>query len=229
MKETNQFSRLELLIGNDNLKKLQTKTVLVVGIGGVGGYVCESLARSGIGKIIIVDYDTVDITNLNRQIIALHSTLGRKKVDVMKERLTQINPELEVISYDLYFNEENKEILNQKIDYVVDACDSIDSKKLLIHLCLEKKIPIISSMGTARKLDPSKLEITSIKKTINDPLARIIRKYMKDFEKGYDLTVLSSTELPIKTEGLGSSPFVPSSAGLLIGSYVVKKLIDENS
>lgn len=229
MKESNQFSRLELLIGNDNLKILQEKTVLIVGIGGVGGYVCESLARSGIGKIIIVDFDIVDITNINRQIIALHNTIGKKKIDVMKERLQQINPNLEIVCYDLFFNEESKYILDNKIDYVVDACDSIDSKKLLIHLCLEKNIPIISSMGTARKLDPSKLEITSIKKTINDPLARIIRKYIKDEEQGRDLTVLSSTELPRKTEGLGSSAFVPSSAGLLIGSYVIRKLINENT
>lgn len=226
MIKQHKFSRLELLIGDENLNKLKEKCVLIVGIGGVGGHVVETLARSGVGKLIIVDFDTVDVTNLNRQIIALHSTIGRKKTDVMRERLIDINPDIEVLCYDLFLDEDTiDEVFSEKIDYVVDACDSIDSKKLLIHRCLKEDISIISSMGTAKKLDPSKLEITSIKETVNDPLARIIRKYMRDEEENKDLTVLSSTELPIKTDGLGSSAFVPSCAGLLIASYVVREFL----
>ncbi len=220
------FSRLESLIGLENLEKLKNKTVLIIGIGGVGGYVCESLARSGIGKILLVDFDKVEVTNINRQIIALNSTIGKKKVDVMKKRLQDINDNLDIECFDIFLDKENIEsVFKEKIDYVVDACDTVSSKKILIHKCLEEKIPLISSMGTAKKLEPSLLEITSIKKTINDPLARIIRKYMKDEENNQDLTVLSSTEIPKKTKELASNSFVPSVAGLLIGDYVVKELI----
>ena len=227
MTKKNSFSRLELLIGKDNLDLLSKKCVLVVGIGGVGGHVCDALVRSGIGKIVIVDFDIVDITNINRQIVAFRSTIGRKKVDVMKERLLDINPDLDIVCYDRFLDKNNlDEVFSINFDYVVDACDSVDTKKVLIDRCLKNNIPIISSMGTARKMDPSKLEITSIKKTINDPLARIIRKFMRDEEKEYDLEVLSSTELPIKTLGLGSNAFVPSSAGLLIASHIIKRLIN---
>lgn len=172
----------------------------------------------------------IDITNINRQIIAFKSTLGRKKVDVMKERLLDINSDLEIVCYDMFLDKNNiDEVFSMDFDYVVDACDSIESKKVIIDKCLKNDISIISSMGTARKMDPSKLEITSIKKTVNDPLARIIRKFMRDEEKEYDLEVLSSVELPIKTLGLGSNAFVPSSAGLLIASHIIKQLINENS
>ena len=181
---------MELLIGKDNLDLLNKKCVLVVGIGGVGGYVCDALVRSGIGKIVIVDFDIVDITNINRQIVAFMSTVGRKKVDVMKERLLDINPNLDIVCYDMFLDKNNlDEVFSISFDYVVDACDSVDTKKVLIDKCVNNNIPIISSMGTAKKMDPSKLEITSIKKTVNDPLARIIRKFMREEEKGYDLDI----------------------------------------
>ena len=221
-----KFERFEKLIGKDNLKELSNKKVLVLGVGGVGGYVVESLTRSGIGTIIIVDNDYVDETNLNRQIIALKSTIGLKKVDVLEKRIKDINEDCNVIKIDEFITPDNIDILfNYDIDYLVDACDYVKTKKAVIKECLKRNIKFISSMGTAKKLDPSKLEITDIRKTYNDPLARIIRKYVNDQRITKKIDVLSSTELPIKTEGLGSSSFVPSSGGLLIASYIINKLI----
>jgi len=223
----NKFERLEKLIGKDNINVLKNKTILVLGVGGVGGYVVESLTRSGIGKLIIVDNDVVDETNLNRQIIALKSTIGLKKVDVLENRIKDINEECEVIKISEFITPDNIDVLfTEHIDYLVDACDYIDTKKSIIKECIKRNINFISSMGTAKKLDPSKLEITDIRKTYNDPLARILRKYIKDEKINKKIDVLSSTELPRKTEGLGSSAFVPSSAGLLISSYIIKKMID---
>ena len=221
------FERVEALIGSDNLEKIKKKTVLVLGVGGVGGYVVESLVRCGISNIIIVDHDIVDETNLNRQIIALNSTIGKKKVDVMEESIKNINKEGNVIKYDLFFDSNTKdEILNNKIDFIVDSCDSVNSKKLIIEEALKRKIDFISSMGTANKLDPTKLEITDIRKTVNDPLARIMRKFVKDSKIKDKVVVLSSTELPKKNGTvLGSVSFVPSSAGLLITSYIINKII----
>ncbi|MBO5138218.1 MAG: tRNA threonylcarbamoyladenosine dehydratase [Bacilli bacterium] len=223
----NDSKRLEALIGKDQVLNLRKKTVLILGLGGVGGYVVESLARSFIGTLILVDYDTVDITNLNRQIIALHSNIGKKKTTCFKERIKDINSICNIVTIDKFINEENYlELFKYNIDYFVDACDCIKTKKLVIKYCLENNIPIISSMGTGNKMDPSKLEITTIENTINDPVARIIRKFKKDELKNYKLKVLSSTELPHKKEDVktvASNSFVPSSAGLLITSYIIKE------
>lgn len=226
-KQLNQFNRLEILIGRENLEKIQTQTILVVGIGGVGGYVVESLVRSGVSNIIIVDPDTIDETNLNRQILALTSTIGKKKVDVMKKRILDIHPNVVVTSYDCFFNNETKnQILDQKIDFMIDCCDLLESKKLFIQEALKRKIPFISSMGTANKLDPSKLEIVEVRKTYNDPLAKRIREFIKKEKISQKIMVLTSTEVPKKRgKLLGSSAFVPSSAGLLISSYVIRKII----
>lgn len=225
--EANSFTRLESLIGTDKLNKLKTSTVLVVGIGGVGGYTVESLARSGIGKIIIVDFDTVDITNINRQIIATTKTIGLKKVDVMEERIKDINPVCSVIKYPIFLNKDNiEEVLTEKIDFIIDCCDSVETKKLLLKEATMTKINFIASMGTANKMNPSMLEITTIDKTYNDPLARIMRKYVKDLNIKSKIMVLSSRELPKKNgTTLASNAFVPSSAGLLITSHVINKLI----
>lgn len=222
----NQWQRLESLIGSEKVSKLSKKTVLIVGIGGVGSYVVESLARCNIGTIIIVDFDTIDVTNINRQIIALNSTIGKKKVDVMETRIKDINPNCNVIKYDLFFDEDTKDIiLNNKIDFIVDSCDSVESKKLLIKEALQRNIDFISSMGTANKFNPTLLEITEIRKTINDPLARIMRKFVKDEKIAKKIMVLSSKEVPLKNKNiLGSNSYVPSSAGLLISSYVIDKL-----
>lgn len=225
-----KFSRLEKVIGSDNLNNLNNKTVLVLGVGGVGGYVVESLARSNIGTLIIVDYDKVEESNINRQIIALNSTIGKSKVDVLEARIKDINSGCKVIKIDKFIDNNNfNELFDNHIDYFVDACDTVLVKKLVIKECLKRNIPFISSMGTGNKLDPSKLEIIDIRKTVNDPLARILRKFVKDEKINNKVMVLSSTELPIKTGDRtpGSTAFVPSSAGLLIASYIVRSFIDK--
>ena len=223
-----KFERLSKILSEKNVVDLETKSVLVLGCGGVGGYVIESLVRSNIGSIIIVDYDIVDETNFNRQIIALESTIGKLKVDVFEDRIKDINKKCNVIKIKDKINVSNIEILfNQKIDFFVDACDDLNVKKKVIIECLNRKIPFISSMGTGNKLDPSKLEIIDIRKTVNDPIARILRKFIKDEKINKKVLVCSSCEVPIKTGDRtpGSTAFVPSSAGLLISSYVINYFI----
>ena len=209
---------------------LNKKCVLILGVGGVGGYVAEALARSNVGRLILVDFDIVDETNINRQVIALESTIGMKKVDVLEERIKDINSGCEVVKIDKFIDLENiDELFSYNIDYFVDACDTMTVKKAVIKKCIEKNIPFISSMGTGNKLDPSKLEIVDIRKTINDPLAKVIRKFVKDEKINKKVMVLSSNELPIKTGDRtpGSTAFVPASAGLLIASYVVRQFIQK--
>lgn len=225
-----KYVRLEKVIGKDKVNDLGQKCVLVIGCGGVGGYVCEALARSNIGRLIIVDFDVVDVTNINRQIIALESTIGQKKVDVLEKRLKDINSNLDVVKIDSFIGVDNIEILfKDKLDYLVDACDSIKTKLALIDECLKRKIPFVSSMGTGNKLDPTKLDVVDIRKTVNDPLARIIRKYVKDKKIKDKVMVLSSTEVPVKTgeRTPGSTAFVPGAAGLILASFVVRNLIKE--
>ena len=228
MEKLHKFDRLSRVIGDDKVLQLTEKTVLVLGVGGVGGYVCEALARSGIGKLIIVDFDLVDETNINRQIIALDSTIGLKKVDVLENRIKDINSGCEVIKIDKFIDKDNLfELFNYDIDYFVDACDTMTVKKAVIKECIKRKINFISSMGTGNKLDPSKLEIVDIRKTVNDPLAKVIRRFVKDEKINGKVMVLSSTELPVKTgeRTPGSTAFVPASAGLLNASYVVRQFI----
>ena len=223
-----KFERLEKLITKEKTDLLKNKSVLVLGCGGVGGYVIESLARSGIGKLIIVDGDIVDETNINRQIIALESTIGQKKVDVFKKRLKDINKDIEVITISKFIDDTNiDELFEYDIDYFVDACDTMDTKKLVIKNCIDKNINLISSMGTGNRMDPSKLEITTLDKTNNDPIARILRKYVKDEHINKKIRVLCSTEVPMKVNGVGSNSFVPCSAGLLISSYIIKEFIKD--
>lgn len=217
-----EFSRVSMLI---DINQLKNKTVAIVGIGGVGGYVAESLARSGVGKLILVDYDIVDETNINRQIIALHSTIGKEKVSLMEERIHDICANTQVVTYPIMYGEENRyDIFSEKIDFLVDACDTVRSKQILITECLNRGIPFISSMGTGNRLDPSKLQITDLTKTEGDPLARIMRKWAKERQIRTPIPVLYSSELPMKTgtRQPGSFIFVPASAGLLIGSYIVQ-------
>ena len=239
----NQFSRTELMLGNDAIKKLGSSRVCVFGIGGVGGYVCEALVRSGIGELDIVDNDTVSLTNLNRQIIALHSTVGQSKVDVMANRIHDINPECKVNKHQIFFSEANQDEFDfNAYDYVVDAIDSVKSKLLIAKLCTENSIPLISSMGTGNKLDATKLEISDISKTSYDPLAKVMRRELRKMGINH-LCVVYSKEEAIKPdeeslqalmdeEGIekrtvpSSNAFVPSAAGLIIASKVIKDLIN---
>ena len=226
-----KFDRFKKLISEDSFENISSKTVLVIGIGGVGGYVVEALVRSGIGKIIIVDGDVVDETNINRQIIALSSTVGQSKVDVFEKRIKDINEKCEVIKINKFIDASNIDILfDYDFDYLVDACDTVSTKLTLIDRCILSKRKFISSMGTGNKLDPSMLEIVDVRKTVNDPLARIVRKYVKDKKITDKVIVLSSRELPIKTGDRtpGSTSFVPSSAGLLIASYIIRTFINED-
>ena len=230
-----EFSRTELLIQKEGLEKLQNSSVAVFGVGGVGGFVIEALVRAGIGTIHIVDHDTVSISNLNRQIIATHQTIDRKKVDVMKERILSINPYCNVIIYDDFFLPETANHFPfDEFDYIVDAVDTVTAKIKLVEISQEKKIPIISSMGTGNKLDPTKLEVTDIYKTSICPLARVMRRELKK-RKIPALKVVYSTEKPIETDAPvdpethkktpGSISFVPSCAGLIIASVVVRDLL----
>jgi len=222
------FDRLELIIGNKT-KLLKNKKVLLLGLGGVGGHAFEALIRSGIGTIIIVDNDIIDITNLNRQLLTNKTNIGKYKVDEAENRKNILNKECKIIKIKEFITEDNiNELFNQKIDFVVDAIDTLKTKKALIKKCLEENIKIISVMGTGNKMHPELLNITEIKKTSYDPIAKEIRKYLtKEKIKG-KLPVISSIEQPIKTDKIGSNAFVPATAGLLAASYVINELIKEN-
>lgn len=225
------WDRLEKIIGQENLEKIKKTSVLVVGLGGVGGYAIEALARSGIGKLILIDFDEVDETNKNRQLIALTSTIGHKKVDLFAERIHDINPDCQVIMLDRYLKAgDSKDILEKyHPNYLLDACDTIAVKKDLIEHCLQKKIPFLTSMGTGNRLDPSKVEITELSKTEGDPLARILRKWVKEERIKGKIQVVYSRELPTKTTDRtpGSSAFVPSVAGITMASWVIQNIISE--
>lgn len=219
------LDRLELLIDKDNLKKIQNLTVAVVGLGGVGGYAVESLVRLGIKKIILVDYDTIDITNLNRQIIATKNNVGKKKIDELERRIQEIS-NTEVIKLDIFLDKNNIEkLFEYKIDYVIDACDTVLTKIEIIKKCIEKNIKFISCMGTGNRMDPTKLKIVDIKKTSYDPLAKKIRKILKEEHINGKVPVVFSDEVPIKNQKIGSNSFVPATAGLLCTSYIANEVI----
>ncbi len=222
-----QFTRTRMLLGSEAVDRLQGASVLLFGIGGVGGFTCEALARAGVGKIHIVDKDVVDITNINRQIIATHDTVGRPKVEVMEERLHSINPNLQVTATEcFYLPDKAAEFDFGAYDYVIDAIDNVSAKLSIICEAKAAGTPVISSMGTGNKLDPTRFEIADIHKTSVCPLAKVIRKGLKD--RGIrDVKVLYSREEPAKL-GLrtpASVSFVPSVAGLIIAGEVIKDLI----
>ena len=223
-----EFEREELLIGN-KIDILKNKTILVLGLGGVGGYVTESLARCGIGHLILVDYDKVDITNINRQIIATYSNIGKLKTDCFKERIKDINKDCEVTVLNIFYGEDNKDILfKNNIDYIIDCCDSLNSKKILIEEANKRNIPIISSMGTGNKFHPELFSITKLKKTEYDPLAKKLRYLLKDNKELLETEVLYSKEKPTEYKGkIGSISYVPSVAGLLLTSHVINKFLDK--
>lgn len=234
-----EYSRTELLIGEDGLSKLAAAKVAVFGIGGVGSYVAEALARCGVGNLVLVDHDKVSLTNLNRQIIALHSTIGKLKTEAAKERIRDINPDIVVHTYETFYSQDTEHLFDfTGYDYVVDAIDTVSAKLLLIERAKAVKTPIISCMGTGNKLDPSKFEICDISKTSVCPLAKVMRQELRK-RKIKKVKVLYSKELPIKvafrpedTKGTarrpapGSIAFVPSVAGLMIAGEVVRELIN---
>lgn len=232
-----QFFRTYLLLGEEAMDKLNKSHVAVFGVGGVGSFSVEALVRTGIGEITIVDFDTVDITNVNRQLPATLSTVGRVKADVIKERILDINPNIKInIFAEKYLPENSEDFFEKNYDYVIDAIDIVTSKIHLIQTCKAKNIPIISSMGMGNKVDPTQIKITDIKKTHMCPLAKVMRKELKD--RGIDeLDVVYSKEKPRKPvesitapgkrEVAASCGFVPSVSGLFMASYVIRKLIGE--
>ena len=225
----NQFSRTEALIGKENQEKLKKSKVAVFGLGGVGGHTVEALARAGVGHLVLVDYDSYDITNINRQIGALHSTIGRYKVDVMKERILDINPNAIVETYrPEEIDGEESSIVDSTFTYVVDAIDTMKNKIELIEKCSKENVPIITMTGAGNKLDATKFEVTDIYKTSVCPVCKILRKELKN--RGIKkLKVVYSKEIPIKPvtgeRVLSSISFVPSVAGLIGAGEVIKDII----
>ena len=221
-----QFRRCRYLISDEKVDLLQASHVLVFGCGGVGSMVCEALVRSGLGHISVVDYDIVDITNLNRQLIAYHNTIGLKKVTVMKERLLSINPNLIVTAYDQFYDADHKIDLSP-FDYVVDAIDSVPSKILLMQECEKANIPLIMSLGTGNKLNPSQLLVSDLYHTSVCPLAKKVRSQAKALGLK-NIKVVYSKEEPhkaVETKTIASMMMVPGSAGLLIASEVISDII----
>ena len=228
-----RFQRLKILIGEENFLKLQNSTVAIFGIGGVGSFTAEALARSGIGHLVLIDKDNVDVTNINRQIHALTSTIGKSKVEVMRERILEINPSAKVDTVQkFYLPDENAEIFFVcNYDYVVDAIDTITAKINLAAECSGRKINLISSMGAGNKLDPARFKVADIFQTSTDPVAKVMRKKLKELGIK-NLKVVYSDEVPKKIDSenltgkiIGSTSFVPSVAGLILAAEVVKDLI----
>lgn len=221
------FERVISLIGNEKFKKLESIKVLIVGCGGVGGYALETLVRSGITNIDIIDFDVIDITNLNRQIITNKENIGIKKVLAAKNRVLSINPNLNINTYEIFLDKDNiDEILKNNYDYIIDACDNVDTKIELIKRSVNNNYKLISSMGTAKKMDPTKLSITTLDKTHYDKLAKVIRKKVKDLKINKKTNVVSSTEEVIKCDTLGSFMMVPATAGILCAKYVIDDVIN---
>ncbi|MEK4850451.1 tRNA threonylcarbamoyladenosine dehydratase [Paenibacillus sp. FSL H7-0756] len=242
----NQFSRTELAIGPEGLEIMKNSTVAVLGIGGVGAMAAEALARTGIGRIILIDKDSVDITNINRQLHALTTTIGQNKTDLMVDRIKLINPDCEAIALNMFYTEETyEELFKYKLDYVIDASDTIIYKIHLIKECLARKIPMISSMGAANKMDPTRFQVADISKTTMDPIARVIRTRLRKEGIKKGVKVVFSTEKPVKpredvTEQIvpanapdrrkakqppASTSFVPPVVGLIMVSVTVRDLL----
>lgn len=240
----NEFSRTELLIGQAALEKLQNSRVAIFGVGGVGGYVCEALVRSGVGHFDLIDNDTVSLTNINRQIIALHSTIGKLKVDVMKERMLDINPDVDVSVHPCFYLPETADQFDfSNYDYVVDAIDTVTGKIEIIVQADAHQVPVISSMGAGNKLNPAMMEVSDIYKTSVCPLARVMRRELKKrhikhckvvyskekaiqpSQASLEKYVADSEENFKKKSIPGSTAFVPSVAGLILASEVIKDLI----
>lgn len=232
------LSRTERIIGSENIEKLKNSKVVILGVGGVGGFATEAIARSGVGTIVLVDKDEVDITNINRQIIATNSTIGQPKVEVMKSRILDINPKCNVIVNKVFIDESNiSSLIDKSADYVIDAIDTISSKISVAVWCEKNNIRLISSMGMGNKLDPTKIKVSNVYKTSVCPLAKVMRHELKK-KNIKKLKVVYSEEQPIKPrispeetnmrkKAPGSIAFVPSVGGLIIASEVIKDMINE--
>lgn len=234
-KEKIEFQRLEILIGEEKMKMLEKKHIAVFGLGGVGGYAAEALARSGIGKLTLIDYDLIDITNLNRQLIALQSTIGKNKAEIFGERLRQINPSIRLRVLPLKYTEENwRDFFTESFDYIVDAIDMVSSKIHLIVKADELGIPLISCMGMGNKMDPTRIQAADIYKTHTCPLAKVMRRELKArgirrlktvFSDEEPMKPLISISSESKREVPGSTAFVPSAAGLVMASQVLRDFL----
>lgn len=220
------FERLIGLIGEEKLKEIERKKILLIGVGGVGSYALEALIRNGFYDITIVDFDTIDLSNLNRQLITDSTNIGKYKVDEAKKRALLINPNINIQTINEKLNKENlRNLLNQNFDYIIDACDTLDVKFALMENSLHYSYKLISSMGTAKKTDPTKLEITTLDKTNNDPIARLLRNKVRKAHVNKKIYVVSSTEVPKQINMLGTANLVPSVAGLLCVSFIFNDII----
>ena len=225
------FDRILKILPKEDLDKIKNLNVLVVGIGGVGGYALEALVRSGVGNITIIDKDNVDESNLNRQIISLNNNIGKSKVEVALDRALSINKDLNIKGIETFLTKDNLEAVLEglSIDYIIDACDTVTTKIELIKYAKEHNINIITCLGTGNRLNPEELTITTLDKTYNDPLGKVLRRELKDLKVKGKVTVCWSKELPIKIKDRtpGSMLFVPASAGILISSYIIRKAINK--
>lgn len=224
-----QSQRTEILIGENGVKTLSQKSVLIVGVGGVGGYVCEMLARSGVGKLTLIDFDTVDLTNINRQIAALHSTVGQSKVEVLKNRVHDINPNIKVAAVRQKISIDNiDEVLSENFDFVVDAIDDVENKILLIKTCQEKQIRLVCALGSGNRLDIPKFEVTDISKTENDGLAKKIRLGLRHLGINHQTVVYSKQDrVKTNTTTIGSISYFPAMCGCVIAGFVINSLLEE--
>lgn len=231
---SDQLERTRLLIGERGVEVLRKSSVIVFGVGGVGSFAVEALARTGIGKITLVDHDVVDLSNLNRQLPALHSTLGQPKVLVLKERIADINPHCQVITYQEYYQPSNRELFFQaKYDYVVDAIDSVHSKVDLIEQCVLRNLPIVSSMGAGNRMDPIGFRPADISETFGCPLAKTVRKELRKKGIHQGVKVVFSPKPCHRGEATGKVPgsmsFVPPVVGMILASVVVNDILEKNS
>lgn len=228
--QENQYSRTELIIGKEGIEKLRNSKVAIFGIGGVGSFIVEALTRAGVGNFVLIDSDKVSISNLNRQLIATQKTIGQYKVDVAKERILDINPDANVVTYkDFFMPETSHEMIDDSIDYIVDAIDTITAKIELAVTANKMNIKIISAMGTGNKLDPTRFEVSDIYKTEMCPLAKVLRKELKARDIKHLKVVYSKEEPIIHRQTPGSISFVPSVCGLIIAGEVIKDLTGINN
>jgi tRNA A37 threonylcarbamoyladenosine dehydratase len=240
-----QFTRTEILIGKQEIRLLSQKRVAVCGLGGVGSYAVESLIRAGIGRFLLIDFDVVNLSNLNRQLIALHDTLDKPKTEVMRDRILSINPEAEVTLITDFLSQENRAEYLQNIDYLIDAIDSLGPKIGLIQHCIEQQIPIISVMGAGNRLDPTQIHISKMSKSWNCPLAKRVRKFLRRRGVNLDIPVVFSSEPAVKPEleedddadeiiihrgrkrlTIGSISYMPAIMGMMAASYVIRDLLN---